>query len=83
MNGVFGMTSELSPTHGARVHSSADARPTRDWQIDAAKAVAIALVVLGHASGMPPAYKLFAYSFHVPLFSCCRAGSANGLGSAH
>ncbi|WP_155518920.1 acyltransferase family protein, partial [Xanthomonas euvesicatoria] len=28
----------------------------------------IALVVLGHASGMPAAYKLFAYSFHVPLF---------------
>ncbi|MCC4587482.1 acyltransferase family protein [Xanthomonas sp. NCPPB 1067] len=40
----------------------------RDLQIDAAKAVAIVLVVLGHASGMPPAYKLFAYSFHVPLF---------------
>nr|WP_169749469.1 acyltransferase family protein [Xanthomonas pisi] len=40
----------------------------RDWQIDAAKALAIVLVVLGHASGMPPAYKLFAYSFHVPLF---------------
>ncbi|WP_372360878.1 acyltransferase family protein [Xanthomonas sp. NCPPB 1325] len=44
------------------------AAATRDWQIDAAKALAIVLVVLGHASGMPPAYKLFAYSFHVPLF---------------
>ncbi|AOD14373.1 acyltransferase family protein [Xanthomonas fragariae] len=40
----------------------------RDWQIDAAKALAIVLVVLGHANGMPAAYKLFAYSFHVPLF---------------
>lgn len=40
----------------------------RDWQIDAAKALAIVLVVLGHASGMPAGYKLFAYSFHVPLF---------------
>ncbi|PPU77373.1 polysaccharide biosynthesis protein GumF [Xanthomonas cucurbitae] len=52
--------------------ASTMARPaaaaTRDWQIDAAKALAIVLVVLGHASGMPPAYKLFAYSFHVPLF---------------
>ncbi|MBB4131903.1 acyltransferase [Xanthomonas arboricola] len=55
-------------------HNSAPAKAgpapalTRDWQIDAAKALAIVLVMLGHASGMPPAYKLFAYSFHVPLF---------------
>ncbi|KAB7764047.1 acyltransferase family protein [Xanthomonas maliensis] len=41
---------------------------SRDLQIDVAKALAIVLVALGHASGMPPAYKLFAYSFHVPLF---------------
>ncbi|OQP74114.1 polysaccharide biosynthesis protein GumF [Xanthomonas phaseoli pv. syngonii LMG 9055] len=66
------MTSEFSSPHAVRAHHLADAETaparTRDWQIDAAKALAIALVVLGHASGMPPAYKLFAYSFHVPLF---------------
>ncbi|OAG67628.1 polysaccharide biosynthesis protein GumF [Xanthomonas floridensis] len=52
----------------ARTMARPAAAATRDWQIDAAKALAIVLVVLGHASGMPPAYKLFAYSFHVPLF---------------
>ncbi|WP_115046935.1 acyltransferase family protein [Xanthomonas arboricola] len=59
---------------GAAGHRDLEARVapapalTRDWQIDAAKALAIVLVVLGHANGMPAAYKLFAYSFHVPLF---------------
>ena len=36
--------------------------------IDLAKGVAIALVVLGHAKGIPPAFTVLAYSFHVPLF---------------
>lgn len=66
------MTSGFSSLHDMRAHHLTDANTapalTRDWQIDAAKALAIALVVLGHASGMPPAYKMFAYSFHVPLF---------------
>ncbi|MCE4363700.1 acyltransferase family protein [Xanthomonas hortorum] len=63
-----------APYSTAARHDSSGARAapapalTRDWQIDAAKALAIVLVVLGHASGMPAAYKLFAYSFHVPLF---------------
>ena len=51
-----------------RVDTIASTVAERDWQIDVAKALAIILVALGHASGMPPAYKLFAYSFHVPLF---------------
>lgn len=66
------MTRASSSAQTVCAHRLPDARPalaaTRDWQIDAAKALAIVLVVLGHASGMPPAYKLFAYSFHVPLF---------------
>jgi acyltransferase len=40
----------------------------RDPRIDAAKGVAIVLVVLGHAKGIPPWFTVLAYSFHVPLF---------------
>ncbi|KAF1708703.1 acyltransferase family protein [Pseudoxanthomonas sacheonensis] len=40
----------------------------RDTRIDAAKGVAIALVVLGHAKGIPAEFTVLAYSFHVPLF---------------
>ncbi|MGH8027742.1 MAG: acyltransferase family protein, partial [Pseudoxanthomonas sp.] len=40
----------------------------RDERIDAAKGVAIALVVLGHAKGIPVEFTVLAYSFHVPLF---------------
>lgn len=40
----------------------------RDARIDAAKGVAIILVVLGHAKGIPMAFTVLAYSFHVPLF---------------
>lgn len=40
----------------------------RDARIDAAKAVAIIMVVLGHAKGVPHTYTVLAYSFHVPLF---------------
>ena len=40
----------------------------RDGRIDAAKGVAIVLVVLGHAKGIPTAFTVLAYSFHVPLF---------------
>ncbi len=49
-----------------RTHAPAAA--LRDARIDAAKGVAIALVVLGHAKGIPPAFTVLAYSFHVPLF---------------
>lgn len=40
----------------------------RDTRIDAAKGVAIALVVLGHAKGIPTGFTVLVYSFHVPLF---------------
>lgn len=40
----------------------------RDTRIDAAKGVAIALVVLGHAKGIPREFTVLVYSFHVPLF---------------
>ncbi|SEK80453.1 acyltransferase [Pseudoxanthomonas sp. GM95] len=40
----------------------------RDFRIDAAKALAIILVVLGHARGIPHAFTILVYSFHVPLF---------------
>ena len=40
----------------------------RDARIDAAKGVAIALVVLGHAKGIPGEFTVLVYSFHVPLF---------------
>ena len=40
----------------------------RDTRIDAAKGVAIALVVLGHAKGIPAEFTVLVYSFHVPLF---------------
>jgi len=43
-------------------------RGTRDARIDAAKALAILLVVFGHAKGIPHAYVILAYSFHVPMF---------------
>jgi len=42
--------------------------PVRDGRIDATRAIAIVLVVLGHARGIPHAYTLLAFSFHVPLF---------------
>lgn len=41
---------------------------TRNLRVDAAKGIAIILVVLGHARGVPKIYTLLAYSFHVPLF---------------
>ena len=40
----------------------------RDGRIDATRAIAIVLVVLGHARGIPHEYTLLAFSFHVPLF---------------
>lgn len=46
----------------------APAESGRDPRIDAAKGVAIVLVVLGHAKGIPPWFTVLAYSFHVPLF---------------
>lgn len=46
----------------------APAKSDRDPRIDAAKGVAIVLVVLGHAKGIPPWFTVLAYSFHVPLF---------------
>lgn len=40
----------------------------RDKRIDSAKALAIVLVVLGHARGMPDNLVILFFSFHVPLF---------------
>jgi fucose 4-O-acetylase-like acetyltransferase len=40
----------------------------RDARIDAAKAAAIVLVVLGHAKGIPAWFATAVYSFHVPAF---------------
>lgn len=52
----------------ARYRAAAPVKPERDPRIDAAKGVAIVLVVLGHAKGIPPWFTVLAYSFHVPLF---------------
>lgn len=54
-----GPTSTASPAAAVR---------ERDGRIDAAKALAIVLVVLGHAKGIPQAFTVLVYSFHVPMF---------------
>ncbi len=59
------------PAAGSQVASTGRAR---DPRIDATKAIAILLVVFCHAKGVPHGMTLFAYSFHVPLFSWCRVG---------
>lgn len=59
----------MDPTLHAPPHrGGCPATDSRDGRIDAAKGVAILLVVLGHAKGVPPELTLLAYSFHVPLF---------------
>jgi acyltransferase len=40
----------------------------RNAVIDNARGVAILLVILGHAPGLPPALSKWIFSFHVPLF---------------
>ncbi|AER55899.1 acyltransferase family protein [Pseudoxanthomonas spadix] len=58
----------------------------RDLRIDAAKALAIMLVVMGHARGIPHLFTILVYSFHVPLFFVLSGwvsrahGTARGLG---
>ena len=49
-------------------HATVAEAALRDGRIDAAKGVAIALVVLGHAKGIPAEFTVLVYSFHVPLF---------------
>lgn len=44
------------------------AEPRRNAAIDAARAIGIVLVVIGHARGCPPWLASLLYSFHVPLF---------------
>lgn len=51
-----------------RIEGAAAVPAGRDFAIDAAKAVGIVLVVLGHARGCPPWLVVLLYSFHVPLF---------------
>lgn len=53
----------------------------RDLRIDAAKALAIVLVVLGHAKGIPQAFTILVYSFHVPLFFFLSGWVGEGHGS--
>ncbi|HSD39953.1 MAG TPA: acyltransferase family protein [Rhodocyclaceae bacterium] len=47
---------------GARAHGE------RIATVDNAKAIGIVLVVLGHASGVPPLMAVLVYAFHMPLF---------------
>ncbi|MCD0258565.1 acyltransferase family protein [Xanthomonas melonis] len=63
---------ELQATGGGRA---------RDPRIDAAKAIAILLVVFCHAKGVPHGMTLFAYSFHVPLFFLVSGWLAAGYAS--
>ncbi|MCC4619573.1 acyltransferase family protein [Xanthomonas cassavae CFBP 4642] len=63
---------------GARVAAGGRAR---DLRIDAAKAIAILLVVFCHAKGVPHGMTLFAYSFHVPLFFLVSGWLAAGYAS--
>ncbi|QHG87184.1 acyltransferase family protein [Xanthomonas sp. NCPPB 1638] len=53
----------------------------RDPRIDAAKAIAILLVVFCHAKGVPQGMTVFAYSFHVPLFFLVSGWLAAGYAS--
>jgi acyltransferase len=57
--------------HAPAMHCAVSrSRPfaVRDARIDAARAVAIVLVVLGHAKGIPAWFATAVYSFHVPAF---------------
>ncbi|HBK46223.1 MAG TPA: polysaccharide biosynthesis protein GumF [Xanthomonadaceae bacterium] len=54
----------------------------RDARIDATKALAIVLVVLGHAKGIPQAFTILVYSFHVPLFFFLSGWVGAAYGSA-
>ena len=47
---------------------SASMPAARDARMDAARAIAIVLVVLGHARGIPGGFALLVFSFNVPLF---------------
>lgn len=62
----------MSIVHANTMPLEATAAPAtaavRDARIDAAKAVAIVLVVLGHAKGIPAWFATAVYSFHVPAF---------------
>lgn len=67
---------DVARTGGRRAASGA-----RDLRIDAAKALAIVLVVLGHAKGIPQAFTVLVYSFHVPLFFFLSGWVGEGYGS--
>ncbi|WP_425533315.1 acyltransferase family protein [Xanthomonas campestris] len=69
-----------SEVHDAGVRVAAGGR-ARDPRIDAAKAIAILLVVFCHAKGVPHGMTLFAYSFHVPLFFLVSGWLAAGYAS--
>ena len=61
----------LSPPLEAAPRAAAPSvvAPTRRFEfIDAAKAIGIVLVVLGHAPGRPDAVATLIYGFHMPLF---------------
>lgn len=72
------------PETSASLVAGARAAPNvraRDPRVDAAKAIAILLVVFCHAKGVPHRMTLFAYSFHVPLFFLVSGWLAAGYAS--
>lgn len=77
MSDVLRMGNAVLPAHRA-----ATPVRVRDLRIDAAKALAIVLVVLGHAKGIPQAFTILVYSFHVPLFFFVSGWVGEGHGSA-
>ncbi|WAT15944.1 acyltransferase family protein [Xanthomonas fragariae] len=70
----------MSAWPAAGAHAANTGR-ARDPRIDAAKAIAILLVVFCHAKGVPHGMTLFAYSFHVPLFFMVSGWLAAGYAS--
>ncbi|MDH5835570.1 acyltransferase family protein [Luteimonas kalidii] len=54
----------------------------RDPRIDAIRALAIVLVMLGHARGIPETFQSLVFSFHVPLFFLLSGWLATAHGRA-
>ncbi|MCC4607113.1 acyltransferase family protein [Xanthomonas campestris] len=78
MSAAAAATLPVTPAAGDRITTAGRAR---DQRIDAAKAIAILLVVFCHAKGVPHGMTLFAYSFHVPLFFMVSGWLAAGYAS--
>ncbi|WP_115554050.1 acyltransferase family protein [Xanthomonas arboricola] len=78
MSSPAAASSSVASDSGVRIAAGGKAR---DPRIDAAKAIAILLVVFCHAKGVPHDMTLFAYSFHVPLFFLVSGWLAAGYAS--